>query len=68
MLTTDSIRTCSASTRDLIWDMLSELQDSVCALRAARGEQAAEAFLQLVRNMDDAGAFFGGAENEKRVD
>lgn len=66
----DAIRDCKAATRDLIWDMFSCFQDAVQTLRMSRGDQAAEAFLQLVRNMDDACVFSAKAvdENVERVD
>lgn len=66
----DAIRDCKAETRDLIWNMFDCFQDAVRTLRASRGDQAAEAFLQLVRNMDDACVFSlkEAGEDVERVD
>jgi len=56
-VTIDSMRECKTSSQDLIYDLASEFADLVSAVRIARGDAVAEAFLQLIRNMDDASAF-----------
>ncbi len=66
-VTLDSIRACTSSSRDLVYDLAGEFSDVVSAVRLVRGDEVAEAFLLMIRNMDDAGAFFptgrGDAEN-----
>ena len=56
-VTIDSLRECKASSQDLIYDLAGEFADLVYAVRIVRGDEVAEAFLQLIRNMDDASAF-----------
>lgn len=56
-VTINSLLECTASTRDLVYDLVGQFEEAVEALRTVRGDKAAEAFLQMIRNMDDAGAF-----------
>lgn len=61
-VTVDSLRACTSSSRDLIYDLTSEFVELISAIRTVRGDEVAEAFLLMIHNMDEAGAFFAAAK------